>query len=71
MEMGFQSPGFGMSGMVEEIRSTRLLDAIVTADAQAEAQGCENHLYKFRSSPMFIPLYAIGAYIHISSELRT
>jgi hypothetical protein len=47
MEMGFQSPGFGMSGMVEVIRSTHLLDAIVTADAQTEAQGCENHLYKF------------------------
>jgi hypothetical protein len=35
------------------------------------ARDCQNHLYMFRSSPMFIPLYAIGAYIHISSELRT
>lgn len=26
---------------------------------------------RFRSIPMFIPLYAIGAYIHISSELRS
>lgn len=30
-----------------------------------------NHVSMFRSSPMFIPLYAIGAYIHISSELRS